>query len=256
MGLSLFLIASLAVPGSAKADGLAVSGDEIVVSVDRPDYHYEAPKGSNLTYLARRSLQLETEGSGVISGAPLVATETCVVQALGARNLIHIGEEIVVGGQVIDDCLEQTAQLTEVQLDCWARYLPIRENLDWIEPVFVGAVAIGEEGPADDLADIEIGQDSSQADEAADNGGSSFSNWYWWLIAGFVFGLGWYFMVLGRTWRSSPEDVADQPESDDDDKKVSQSEKAATPVESKDSGSKDSKNKKSKPRKRNSNKKS
>ena len=180
-----------------------------------------------------------------------------MVQALGARDLIHVGEAIVVDGQTIDDCLEQTSQLTEAQLECWARYVPIRENLDWIEPVSVQLPGgVGAEGPLDELlpeadrAD-EVNQTAGQAGDPADgdDGGSSFSGWYWWLIAGFIFGLGWYFMVLGRTWRSdSSLEVDDQA----DDKKVSQPEDDPTPVEADDSDSKEPTNKKTKPRKRRS----
>ena len=260
LGLAVLLAATVLAPGSARADSDSVEADEAVVtSVDRPDYHYEAPKGSNLTYMARRSLQLETEGLGVITGAPLVATETCLVQALGADDLIYVGEPIVVGGQLIDDCLEQTAQLTESQLDCWAAYLPIRENLDWIEPTMVQTVAgVGEEAPGDllGIGDISVAEaEAINADPVvADNGndGSSFSSWYWWLIVGFVFGLGWYFMVLGRTWRSAPESLAGS----EDDKKMSQPEADSTPVETTDgtddSDSQETTNKKSKSRRRRS----
>ena len=259
LGLAVLLAATVVAPGSALADSETVEAEEAVVtSVDRPDYHYEAPKGSNLTYMARRSLQLETEGSGVITGAPLVATETCLVQALGADDLIYVGEPIVVEGQLIDDCLEQTSQLTEAQLECWAVYLPIRENLDWIEPTMVQAVAgVGEEAPGDPLplgiGEISVAEaETVNTDPAADNdGSSSFSSWYWWLIVGFVFGLGWYFMVLGRTWRSAPESLTG-PE---DDKKVSQPEADSTSVETDgtdDSDSQETTNKKSKSRRRRS----
>lgn len=244
----------MAAPGTAQAHSDSAGIDEgVVVSVDRPDYHYEAPKGSNLTYLARRSLQLETEGSETITGAPLVAAETCLVQALGARDLIFVGEPILVDGRLIDDCLEQTSQLTEEQLECWARYLPIRENLDWIQPTAVEGVAgVGSEAPGDLPEFAEITDEASRADDELrgnNNDGSSFSSWYWWLIAGFVFGSGWYFMVLGRTWRSSSK--ANQPV---DDKKVSQPEADSTPVEPEDSSPKEAANKKPKPRKRRSTK--
>lgn len=257
LGLAVLLATTLAAPGTAQADSDPAGIDEeVVVSVDRPDYHYEAPKGSNLTYLARRSLQLETEGSETITGAPLVAAETCLVQALGARDLIFVGEPIVVDGQSIDDCLEQTSQLTQEQLECWARYLPIRENLDWIQPVAIeGAAGVGSEAPGDLPEFGEITDEASRADDGSggNDDGSSFSSWYWWLIAGFVFGLGWYFMVLGRTWRSSSEAA---PEADQaaDNKKVSQPEADSTPVGPEDSGSKSSTNKKPKPRKRRSTK--
>ncbi len=253
LGLAVLLAATLVAPSSARADSDPAGADEeVVASVDRPDYHYEAPKGSNLTYMARRSLQLETEGSGVITGAPLVATETCLVQALGADDLIYVGEPIVVGGQLIDDCLEQTSQLTEAQLECWAAYLPIRENLDWIEPTMVQTVAgVGEEAPGDllGIGEISVAEaETVNADPAADNDGLSFSSWYWWLIVGFVFGLGWYFMVLGRTWRSAPESLAG-PE---DDKKMSQPEDDSTSVETDSSDSQETTNKKSKSRRRRS----
>ena len=256
LGLTVLLGAILVTPGSAKADSdLTGVDEEVVTLVDRPDYHYEAPKGSNLTYLARRSLQLETSGSEVITGAPLVAAETCLVQALGADDLIYIGEPIVVGGQLIDDCLEQTSQLTEAQLECWAAYLPIRENLDWIEPTMVQAVAgVGDEAPGDLPSVGEVSDPETTASDtdpvSNNNGGSTFSNWYWWLIVGFIFGVGWYFMVLGRTWRSAPES-SDIPE---DDKKVSQPEDDSTSVKVDDSDSEESTNKKSKSRRRRSSK--
>lgn len=241
-GLAGLIASTLVAPGSAQAQAPAQIGEGSEAADAAgviEDYHYEAPAGSNLTYLVRRSLQYVDPTDAPYSAAQ-VATETCVVQALGADDLIFVGQAIVVEGQVIADCQQQTDELTEAQLDCWARYLPvIREDLDWITPTQVVAAAqlgaddseaVGEL-PGDvavaagsDATDINL---VGEAGEVGESGGS-FSAWYWWVIAGFVLGLGWYFFVVGRSWRRDPAAlVADQPE----DKKVAQPEDISTPVD-------------------------
>ena len=239
LGVGWLVASVLAFPASVSAQT-----NEMADSNDA-DYHYQTPEGANLTYLARRSLQLQTDPDS-LSGARLVAAETCVVQTMGADDLILVDEPIVVSGQLMDDCLSQASQLTETQLECWARYLPIRENLDWINPtqapatLGVGSEAPGASGPAAATDGVTTEADTSAtADLTTDNGSSggdvataetgdgvvsesavdtdgagteldgpvseSFSNWYWWIIAGFVLGLGWYFFVVGRSWRRGPE---------------------------------------------------
>ncbi len=283
LGVGWLAVSTLAFPASvsAQADGVVDSG--------ATNYHYQTPKGANLTYLARRSLQLQTEPDS-LSGAQLVAAETCVVQLMGADDLILVDEPIVVRGQVMDGCLSQVSQLTETQLECWARYLPIRENLDWISPTQVSInlgvgseapleVVVGVSSPAETNTSVTAAGPTDNSDpgasaETADDGGAvadtneegtvlgepvaseSFSNWYWWIIAGFVLGLGWYFFVVGRSWRKGPELLT---EALAETKKLSQSETPPTPVDDspKDKPADDSKptNNKSKKRRRRSSRK-
>ena len=241
-GLAGLVASALVAPGSVSAQGDGVAPVEVAEAVEEitpiSDYHYEAPKGSNLTYLARRSLQLENG----LTSAELVAAETCVVQALGADDLIFVNQPILVEGQVMADCLEQTNQLTEAELDCWARYLPIREDLSWITPTQVVAaeLGVGSEAPGELPEDVAVNALDDATDtvgtigEVDGTGESSFTGWYWWIVAGFVFGLGWYFFVVGRSWRKEPEALV---AAEGDDKKVSQSEVAPTPVDQTESDS-------------------
>ena len=291
LGVGWLVASVLAFPASVSAQT-----NEMADSNDA-DYHYQTPEGANLTYLARRSLQLQTDPDS-LSGARLVAAETCVVQTMGADDLILVDEPIVVSGQLMDDCLSQASQLTETQLECWARYLPIRENLDWINPTQAPAtLGVGSEAPgaavsgpagatdgateADTSVTVDLTTDNSSGDavvvaETGDGDGESvvdtdgagiessggepasesFSNWYWWIIAGFVLGLGWYFFVVGRSWRRGPESFA---ETSADTKKLSQSETPPTTVDEppKDKPTDDSKptNNKSKNRRRRSSRK-
>ena len=291
LGVGWLAASVLAFPASASAQANEMAGS------NDADYHYQTPEGANLTYLARRSLQLQTEPDS-LSGARLVAAETCVVQTMGADDLILVDEPIVVSGQLMDDCLSQASQLTETQLECWARYLPIRENLDWINPTQAPAtLGVGSEAPeaavsgpaaaadgvvtteADTSVTADLTTDNSSSGVAVvaetgdggsgsvvDTGGAgtelgepvseSFSNWYWWIIAGFVLGLGWYFFVVGRSWRQGPESFT---ETLAETKKLSQSETPPTTVDEppKDEPVDDSKptNNKSKNRRRRSSRK-
>ena len=100
------------------------------------DYVYEAQAGDNLTYLARKSVQIYLEGEPQIDfeTSQVIAAETHIVQDLGAFELA-IGQEVAIDVTLVADHIDSANELDENAKACWARYEPIREKLDFIEPL-------------------------------------------------------------------------------------------------------------------------
>ena len=113
------------------------------------DYVYEAQTGDNLTYLARKSVQIYLEGEPQINfeTSQVIAAETHIVQDLGAFELA-IGQEVAIDVTLVADHIDSANELDESAKACWARYEPIRETLDFIEPVALPQVITFNPEPA------------------------------------------------------------------------------------------------------------
>ena len=113
------------------------------------DYVYEAQAGDNLTYLARKSVQIYLEGEPQINfeTSQVIAAETHIVQDLGAFELA-IGQEVAIDVTLVADHIDSANELDENAKACWARYAPIREGLDFIEPLALPQVVTFNPEPA------------------------------------------------------------------------------------------------------------
>ena len=99
-------------------------------------FNYLTPKGGNLTYLSRHSLQVTSQQSSSVSpltAANLVAAETCVVDNFRGSwsnvDLVFVDQPVIIPLEVVNKCVDFGANLTDVQVQAWSAYLPIREDL-------------------------------------------------------------------------------------------------------------------------------
>ncbi len=99
------------------------------------NYTYRAEKGDNLTYFARRSIQLYLQTSEFnLQTSQIIAAETLTVQELGAFELT-VGQEVEIEVSLIGRSVYDAYLLDEVAKIRWSAYEPIRESLDHIEPL-------------------------------------------------------------------------------------------------------------------------
>ena len=102
-------------------------------------YVYRAQKGDNLTYFARRSIQLYLESnnnSPYLETDQIIAAETHIVQDLGAFE-VEVGQEVGIDVALVRHYVQQVTILDEVSRGRWAIYEPIRQSLDFIEPLSI-----------------------------------------------------------------------------------------------------------------------
>ncbi len=151
------LPASNTIPANDENSGLIESDniilDEAELFLDEKiyfgDYVYEAQAGDNLTYLARKSVQIYLDGEPQIyfETSQVIAAETHIVQDLGAFELA-IGQEVAIDVALVANHIDSANELDESAKACWARYEPIRETLDFIEPLALPQVITFNPEPA------------------------------------------------------------------------------------------------------------
>ena len=100
------------------------------------EYVYAAQAGDNLTYFARRSVQLYVAEEPQINleTSQVIAAETHIVQDLGAFELA-IGQEVGIDVALVASHVETARSLDKTAKACWAAYEPVRENLSSLSPV-------------------------------------------------------------------------------------------------------------------------
>ena len=116
------------------------------VSASSSSYIYRTQKGDNLTYFARRSIQLylETRPSTVLETSQIIAAETHIVQTMGAFDL-EVGQIVMINLPLVASEVELADQLSEQEKSCWARYEPIRQSLTSLQLIGRPSEAIGNE---------------------------------------------------------------------------------------------------------------
>ena len=121
------------------------SGDQSI-SASSNSYIYRTQKGDNLTYFARRSIQLylETRPSTVLETSQIIAAETHIVQTMGAFDL-EVGQIVMINLPLVASEVELADQLSEQEKSCWARYEPIRQSLTFLKLIGSPSEAIGNE---------------------------------------------------------------------------------------------------------------
>ena len=114
------------------ADG-ALDGSDVLFG----SYVYQAQSGDNLTYFARRSVQLFLATSAMeLDVARLIAAETMIVRDLGGFELA-VGQEVSIDVALVGQRVYEAYLLNETSLMRWGMYAPIRQSLDHIEPLAV-----------------------------------------------------------------------------------------------------------------------
>ena len=137
------------------------------------NYTYQANAGDNLTYLARKSIQihLDNEPQTGFEASQVVAAETHIVQSMGAFELA-IGQEVAIDVVLVASQIETASKLDQNTLACWARYLPIRENLDFIQPTSLPQVIVpadsSEGATSQDEAEVAGSNEQTQGGEGGD----------------------------------------------------------------------------------------
>ena len=134
------------------------------ISASSSSYVYRTQKGDNLTYFARRSIQLylETRPSTVLETSQIIAAETHIVQTMGAFDL-EVGQIVMIDLPLVASEVESADQLSEQEKSCWARYEPIRQSLTFLKLIGSPSEAIGNEitdTTEDPEASEEIAQDT------------------------------------------------------------------------------------------------
>ena len=109
-------------------------------------YTYRTQKGDNLTYFARRSIQLylETRPSTVLETSQIIAAETHIVQTMGAFDL-EVGQIVMINLPLVVSEVELASQLSEQEKSCWASYEPIRQSLTFLQLIGSPSEVIGSE---------------------------------------------------------------------------------------------------------------
>ena len=137
------------------------------------EYVYEAQAGDNLTYFARRSVQLYVAEETQINleTSQVIAAETHIVQDLGAFELA-IGQEVGIDVALVASHVETARGLDETAKACWAAYEPVRENLSSISPVQLPQ-SISLDTQADQTADPDGSDDNGADVTTADDEGKN-----------------------------------------------------------------------------------
>ncbi len=148
-------------------------------------YTYTTPAGSNLSLLARRSLQLLNQGTQNVSISPAQAmfVETNVVKQLGDRWL-EVGEKVTIEKSLLEEYARKSQTLTTEQLAAWQAYADQTDfNLSSINPD-VAPVA-----PNSQSSDQIVTNESQQKPVAPKSTPKSSSPaWYLWVIVGAALG--------------------------------------------------------------------
>ena len=98
-------------------------------------YRYRANEGDNLTYFARRSVQLYLATSTAeLDVAQIIAAETLIVRDLGGFE-INVGQEVEIDVNLVAQRVYEAYLLDEATLAHWGMYAPIRQSLGHIEPL-------------------------------------------------------------------------------------------------------------------------
>ena len=100
-------------------------------------YLYRASEGDNLTYFARRSVQLYLATSTAeLDVAQIIAAETLIVRDLGGFE-VDVGDEVEIDVNLVAQRVYEAYLLDEATLAHWGMYAPIRQSLGHIEPLEV-----------------------------------------------------------------------------------------------------------------------
>lgn len=164
-------------------------------------YIYAAEPGDNLTYLARRSVQLYLNNSRFkLQTAQIIAAETFIVQDLGAFELA-VGQEVPIDVTLVGRSAYQASLLSEAEIERWAAYAPIRANLNHITPLSTPLALGGQVNTAEPAAAMATPTlKSTTAPAAAANATAAKEPSFYLLMLGGLIVVGIVIWVLALTY--------------------------------------------------------
>ncbi len=186
-------------------------------------YAYQAQKGDNLTYLARRSVQLYLPSSKLnLETSQIIAAETLIVRELGSFELF-VGQEVEIDVSLVGRSVYEAYLLDEATKMRWSAYEPIRESLDHIVPLSIPRSLnfendeTVEEEPNNDDDEAQITTDPLEVDNTVVKDDSSS----YIVLFGVLILIGIVVWVLALTFlRNTKEDGTNEAWEEDDKKKL------------------------------------
>ena len=134
-------------------------------------YVYRAEKGDNLTYFARRSVQLHLTISGAelakFDVARTIAAETFIVRDLGGFGLA-VGQEVGIDAALVAQRVHDARELDEASLARWAAYAPVRQSLNHIEPLEIPRRLVA--GPATPIEEEPAPETTAEEEQLVPDG--------------------------------------------------------------------------------------
>lgn len=128
------------------------------------NYVYQAQEGDNLTYFARKSIQLflDYDPNVQLDTSQIIAAETHIVKSLGDFEL-EVDQRVEIDISLVGENVYRASLLDDISKNCWAAYAPIRESLDFIKPLSV-PFSIAETLPEFAIDDLDIANDGISLD--------------------------------------------------------------------------------------------
>ena len=191
-------------------------------------YAYQAQKGDNLTYLARRSVQLYLPSSKLnLETSQIIAAETLIVRELGSFELL-VGQKVEIDVSLVGRSVYEAYLLDETAKMRWSAYEPIKESLDHIEPLSVPQ-ALNFEDEDNETIEAEVGekQDAEEAQTAqtttdplkVDNAVAKDDSSFYVVLLGILILIGIVVWILALTFLRNTKEEAENEAWEEDDKK-------------------------------------